>query len=185
MDLITSVPETSKGKYTVVTFVDRFSKMVHFRAAGANVSAADVAYMFLDCVLSRYGVPEQVISDRDPRFVAHFWRALMEILGTQQSLSTAYHPETDGQSERMHRTVEQVLRCYTSPLQRDWDMFLPAAEFAINSTRSLATGKSPFEVIFGRLPLLPVDASVSAVTDCKVESATQFCSRMTETMRSV
>jgi hypothetical protein len=72
----------------------------------------------------------------------------------------------------MHRTVEQVLRCYTSPLQKDWDVFLPAAEYAMNSTRSAATGKTPFEVVYGRLPLLPVDASVSAVTDCKVESAT-------------
>ena len=86
-------------------------------------------------------------------------------------MSTAYHPETDGQSERMHRTVEQVLRCYTSPLQKDWDVFLPAAEYAVNSTRSAAMGKTPFEVIYGRLPLLPTDASVTAVTDCKVEGA--------------
>ena len=77
------------------------------------------------------------------------------------------------------------MRCYSSPLQRDWDVFLPAAEFAMNSTRSAATGKWPFEIVYGRLPMLPVDASVAAVTDCKVEGATSFRCRMVDTNRIV
>lgn len=106
MDLITDLPPTSRGHTAIATFVDRFSKMVHFRPCTSTVTAVDLASIFLECVVCRYGCPEHVVSDRDPRFVSHFWSTVMSLLDVRQSLSTAYHPETDGQSERMHRTVE-------------------------------------------------------------------------------
>jgi transposase InsO family protein len=150
MDLIVELPASSRGYTAIVTFVDRFSKMVHFRPCQTSSSAADIAALFLEMVVCRYGCPAHVVSDRDPRFVSHFWQAVLDLLGVKQSLSTAYHPESDGQSERMHRTIEQILRCYVSPLQSDWDLYLPCAEFAMNASKSSATQHSPFEVVFGR-----------------------------------
>lgn len=104
--------------------------------------------------------------------MSHFWSALVKSLQCEKSVSSRFHPETDGQSERFHRSVEQILRCYVSPHQRDWDVYLPFAEFSLNSTKSASTKYSPFFVLYGREPTLPVDLAVRAVTDCKVEAVT-------------
>ena len=100
MDLITHLPMTERGFDSVCTFVDRLSKYTYFVPCRENISAPELAQIFLSTIVAKHGMPKKLISDRDPRFVARFWRSLVSALGCDHSLSTAYHPETDGQTER-------------------------------------------------------------------------------------
>ena len=106
MDLITHFPVTSKGNDAICTFVCRLSKYAYFVPCKGTATAQDIAQLFISTVVSRHGMPKRVLSDRDPRFVSSFWRALVAALGCEQRLSSAYHPQTDGQTERMHRSIE-------------------------------------------------------------------------------
>ena len=156
MDLITHLPMSDTGFDAIATFVDRFSKVTYFVPVHGTIDASEFASVFFRTVVCKHGMPDRVVSDRDRRFISSFWQALLGLLQCKVSLSSSYHPQTDGQSERMHRTLEQVLRCFVSPRQNDWDYWLPYAEFAINSTKSASTKYSPFFVLFGFEPMLPV-----------------------------
>ncbi len=100
-------------------------------------------------------MPADIVSDRDPRFTSHFWRSLMELSGTTVSMSTAYHPQSDGQTERAKRTVEDMLRGFMGPKQRDWSRFLGMAEFAYNNSKQASSQHSPFFLNHGRHPSTP------------------------------
>ena len=112
MDFIFGLPE-SGGFTGIMTVVDRLTKLVRLTPCRAEITAEGAAALFFDRVIRDFGVPVSVVSDRDPRFVSAFWRALMASLGTRLLYSTAFHPQTDGQTERAHRVIEQVLRAYT------------------------------------------------------------------------
>ena len=112
LDLIITLPMTARGHDAIVTFVDKFTKMVHFVPTNGKVTAAQLARLFVDNIVRLHGIPEQLISDRDSKFVSKFWQAVFELLGTKLSMSTAYHPQTDGQTERANRVVEEMLRAY-------------------------------------------------------------------------
>jgi hypothetical protein len=121
---------------------------------------------------SLHGFPEQVVSDRGTHFNNKFTSALLASLGIKQSLSTAYHPQTDGQTERTNRVVEDMLRHYVSPTQNDWHKYLPFVEFAINNSKHEATGVTPFSLVYGEHPCTPgayglriPPAQVPAATD--------------------
>ena len=169
MDLVTHLPTTIAGFDSVYTVVDQLSKYVYFIPCTASVTADDLAQLFLANVICKHGMPKHIISDHDPHFTSRFWTQLFNSLGCRQALSTEYHPETNGQSERFHHSVEQVLGCYVSAKQTDWDHFLPFCQFACNSTRSATTGFPPAVVVFGREPTLPMEHDVWAVTDGQVE----------------
>jgi hypothetical protein len=96
-----------------------------------------------------FDLPADIVSDRDPRFLSDLWKQLHAILGTKLNFSTAYHPQTDGQTERVNRVLEDFLRAYMSPYQTDWDLYLPAAAFAINTAKHASTGKTPLEICLG------------------------------------
>ena len=170
MDLVTHLPTTSAGFDSVYTVIDWLSKYVYFMPCTASVTADDLAQLFFANAVCKHGMPKCIISNHDPHFTSRFWTQLFNSLGCKQALSTAYHPETDGQSEWFHRSVEQVLHCYVSATQTDWDHFLPFCQFALNSTRSATTGFLPAVVVFGREPTLPMEHDVWAVTDGQVES---------------
>jgi transposase InsO family protein len=121
MDLITDLPVTKHGYDAVVTFVDRLTQQVHFAPTTKTVTAAGLARVFRQTVYRHHGLPRVIISDRDDRFCSHFWKALFALVGTELRFSTAFHPQTDGQSERANRTLEQFLRHYISSRQDDWD----------------------------------------------------------------
>jgi len=128
-----------------------------------------VAKLFRKHVYSAgHGIPRIIITDRDDRFLSHFWRALFELLGTQLKFSPAYHPQTDGQSERTNRILEEYLRHFVSPLQDDWDDYLDLAEFAINDSVQTSTGYSPFYMAFGQNPVGVIDLSVGASVPASV-----------------
>jgi transposase InsO family protein len=121
MDLIVSLPLTSVGHTAIVVFVDRFSKMAQFVATTDQVSAKDFALLFRHHVLRLHGCPRDLVSDRDPRFTSNIFRELCALMGVQQNMSTAFHPQSDGQTERVNRVLEDMLRHFVGPLQDDWD----------------------------------------------------------------
>ena len=124
LDFIVELPQDSDGYDAIVTFTDRMSKMVHMARCRSTVTAEQAATLFFDDVWKLHGLPEKLISDRGPQFTSASWRELILKLGTNLGMSTAYHPQTDGQSERTNRTLEQYLRNYTSVNQSDWSKWL-------------------------------------------------------------
>lgn len=159
MDLITDLPPTKQGNDTIVTFVDRLTKMVHFAPTTKTVTATKLADIFLHTWYKYHGMPKVIVSDRDRRFLSHFWQALFTALGTELRLSTAFHPQTDGQSERANRTLEEVLRHFINPRQDNWEELLPLAEFAINDSDNPSTGYTPFYLAYGEQVSSPIDLS--------------------------
>ena len=105
MDFITELPKSSSGNDAIMTVVDRATKMTHFIATKTDISAPEVAELFRDHIWKMHGIPRSIVSDRDSRFVSIFWRSLMKLVGTKLRFSTAYHPQTDGQSEKMNDVV--------------------------------------------------------------------------------
>jgi len=160
MDLITQLPKSRQGNDAIVVFVDKLSKMVHLVATKTEVTAPQLAEIFWSTVVRHHGLPSSIVSDRDPRFTGHFWRALWKCLGTQLTMSTAFHPQTDGQTERANRTLEEMLRSYVSFQQKDWDQHLVAAELAFNASKHASTGFTPFYLNGGREVAVPLDLAI-------------------------
>ncbi|KAG4045802.1 hypothetical protein PC123_g18806 [Phytophthora cactorum] len=154
MDFVFGLPPDSKRRTGVVVFVDRFSKMVHLAAVPAEVTAVQTARLFVDMVFKHHGMPLDIVSDRDPRFTARFWQEVLTLLGTQLSMSTADHPQTNGQTERVNRVLGDLLKSYAHSFQQ-WSDCLPMAEFAINDSVHASTGHTPFYVNAIRHPRLP------------------------------
>jgi hypothetical protein len=160
LDLITQLPRSKLGNDAIVVFVDKLTKMVHYVATTTTVTAPQLSQLFMREVCRLHGVPESILSDRDPRFTAHFWRALWTQLGTKLVMSTAYHPQTDGQTERANRTLEEMLRHYVSWRQTDWDQHLSALEMACNNAKQASSGFSPYYLNYGREVSLPLDIAL-------------------------
>ncbi|KAJ9521460.1 hypothetical protein QJQ45_008872 [Haematococcus lacustris] len=155
MDLITKLPPGDHGFDAIAVFVDRLSKMVHFVPCRESMNAEGFARLFIDNVFKHHGVPREIISDRGSHFTNHFWASVMAILGVKECKSSAYHPESDGQTERYNRTLEEMLRHYISPAQSDWPFFLSLAEFAVNNSWQESIQSTPFLVNTGQSPLTP------------------------------
>ena len=149
IDLITQLPRSTRGNDAIVVMVDKLSKLVHYAPCKTAISAPQLASLFLREWVRLHGVPASIVSDRDPRFTSRFWRALWDKLGTKLAMSTAYHPQSDGQTERANRTLEDMLRATVAFEQDDWDEHLDAAEFAINNSVQASTGFSPFRLVYG------------------------------------
>ena len=154
MDFIFGFPPDVNTNTGIVVFVDRFSKMVHINAVKETISAEETAKIFLDTVFRHHGMPREIVSDRDPRFTSRFWRALFRLVGTKLSMSTAAHPETDGQTERVNRVLEDVLNSFAHSFT-NWSDLLPLAEFALNNAVHASTGHTPFYMNHARHPRLP------------------------------
>jgi hypothetical protein len=161
LDLITQLPRSRLGHDAIVVFVDKLTKMVHYVATNTNVTAPQMSQLFMREVCRLHGVPESILSDRDPRFTAHFWRALWSQLGTKLVMSTAYHPQTDGQTERANRTLEEMLRSYVEWRQTDWDEHLSVLEMAYNNSKQTSTGFSPFYLNYGQEVQMPIDVALA------------------------
>jgi transposase InsO family protein len=154
IDFVTGLPKTKTGFDSILVVVDRFSKMVHLFSCHSTDTAEDIAKLFLK-VIALHGVPETLISDRDSKFISHFWQSLFKRIGTKLKMSTSFHPQTDGQTERANQVMEQVLRAYVSYDQKDWEELLPLVEFSINNTISASTGQTPYYTNFGYHPRVP------------------------------
>ncbi|OWY95939.1 reverse transcriptase [Phytophthora megakarya] len=154
MDFVFGLPRDSRRKTGIVVFVDRFSKMVHLAAVAAEVTSVQTARLFVDMVFKHHGMPNDFVSDRDPRFTARFWQEVFTLLGTRFSMSTADYPQTDGQTERVNRVLVDLLKSYAQSFH-NWSDYLPMAEFAINNAVHASTGHTPFFVNAMRHPRLP------------------------------
>ena len=151
MDFISQLP-ISNGYDSILVIVDRFSKMAIFIRSLSTATSLDLATTFIEHVFSKHGLPDDIISDRGSLFISSFWESLCSLLKIKRNLSTAYHPETDGQTERVNQVLEQYLRMYVSYHQDDWDSWLPLAEFAYNNAEHSSTKQSPFFTNYGRHP---------------------------------
>jgi hypothetical protein len=171
MDLITQLPKSRQGNDAIVVFVDKLSKMVHLAATKTAVTAPQLAEIFWTTVVRHHGLPSSIVSDRDPRFTGHFWRTLWKCLGTQLTMSTAFHPQTDGQTERANRTLEEMLRSYVSFQQKDWDEHLVAAELAFNASKHASTGFTPFYLNGGREVSVPLDLALEEARSARQPDA--------------
>jgi hypothetical protein len=143
--------------------VDRLTKQVHFAPTKKKVTAVGLARVFRQVVYRQHGMPKVIVSDRDDRFMSKFWKALFASVGTELKFSTAFHPQTDGQSERANRTLEQFLRNYVGARQDDWDDYLDMAEFAMNDSVNMSTGYTPFQLMYGASPRTAVDMACESV----------------------
>ncbi|KAF8749430.1 Chromo (CHRromatin Organization MOdifier) domain [Rhizoctonia solani] len=152
-DFIVKFPKC-KGYDCILVVVDHFSKMMHLVPCKETATAEDVAQMFLEHVWKLHGTPKRTVSDRGTTFNSKLLKALYKSLQITPSFSTAYHPQSDGQTEIKNQWLEAYLRPFINHRQSDWVDWLPLAEFAHNNARSKATGKSPFEIVYGCSPVI-------------------------------
>ena len=158
LDFVTDLaPSTTLGQTydSILVVVDRFTKMSHYIPCRKDITAEGLADIFLREILRLHGVPKSIVSDRGPILTSKFWSTLCYYLGIRRGLSTAYHPQTDGQTERQNQTMEQYLRIYCNYEQDDWSRLLSTAEFAYNDSCHAATGTSPFQANYGLNPRRP------------------------------
>ena len=155
MDFIVKLPETSEGYNTIVVFVNRLSKMVHLQPTTTTSRAMDIANIFFMTIFCLHGLLRVIISDRDTKFTSKFWQTLFKLVNTKLALSTAFHPQTDGQTEQTNWTLEQYLWAFVNYKQDNWAHLLPVAEFTINNAKNASTGFSPFYLANGCHPITP------------------------------
>ena len=162
----------------IVVFIGKLTKMVHLAGSKKEVTAMEYAQIFVDNVFWLHGLPKVIIFDWDLCFIGKFWRSLFDLLGTDLWLSTAFHPQTDGQSERMIQTLENFLRPYVERHPQIWSQYLALAEFAANNAINVATGYSPFFLNSGDHPLVPYVFMHSGGVSNQVEALQTMVDRM-------
>ncbi|GJS12341.1 putative reverse transcriptase domain-containing protein [Tanacetum coccineum] len=156
MDFVTKLPKTSTGHDAIWVIVDRLTKSAHFIPIRATDSMETLTRLYIKEIVTRHGVPISIISDRDSHFTSRFWQSLQNALGTRLDMSTAYHPETDGQSERTIQTLEDMLRACVIDFGKGWDKHLPLVEFSYNNSYHASIKAAPFEALYGRKCRSPV-----------------------------
>ncbi|KAH7551268.1 reverse transcriptase [Bipolaris maydis] len=158
MDFIVKLPrslEPGSARFcdTILVIVDRLTKAAKFVPTEETITAEECAYEVTKALVSEHGIPEEFITDRDKLFTSKYWNTFLAKLGVKKKLSTSFHPETDGQTERTNQTLEQYLRMYANKLQDNWVELLPTAQLAYNSTRSTTTKHSPHYANYGYEPV--------------------------------
>ena len=162
-DAVSGLPTTKRGNDSIQVYVERLCKLKHFVALKKSDGAVELAASFVHTIVRAHGVPETVVSDRDPRFTAHFYAELTKLLGVTLAMSTARHPQSDGQSEREIKTLITALRAFCNEHQNDWDDYLDMLELGLNSTVQASTQSSPFELVYGAKPRLPIDVALASI----------------------
>ena len=152
MDFIEKLP-SSKGFDTILVVIDRLTKFGHVIALSHPFLAAQVAQVFLDHIYKLHGLPESIVTDRDRIFTSKFWQELFKLAGTELHYSSSYHPETDGQSERLNQCLEAYLRCMTGENPTQWSHWLSLAELWYNTSYHTSLGVTSFEALYGYKPL--------------------------------
>jgi len=163
MDFVTALP-LAGGFDSIMTVIDRHSKMAHFIPTRKDVTAQGVADLFAAQIFRLHGLPRSIVSDRDPKFTSDFWQALFKRLNVQLAMSTADHPETNGQTERANGAIIQMLRTFCFEKPDSWIEQLPLLEFAYNSAPSSSSSCSPFMAACGQQPAAPADLYVPEAT---------------------
>ncbi len=159
MDFIAPLPKTKNGFSGIMTIVCKLSKMIRLIPISHTITAPETAMKFKEVIYRNHGLPQKIISDRDPIFMSKFWTTLFKSLGTKLAPSSAYHPQTDGQSEIANRKIEEMIRAFANFRKDNWDEFLIDFEVAYNSSTNATTLCSPFYINYGLHPrIVPVEA---------------------------
>nr|CAD39356.2 OSJNBa0059H15.7 [Oryza sativa Japonica Group] len=166
IDFIVGLPKTATGYDSIWVIVDRLTKTARFIPVKINYSCAKLAELYMTRIVCLHGVPKKIISDRGTQFTSHFWGKVHEALGSYLAFSTAYHPQTDGQTERTNQVLEDMLRACALDFSKDWERCLPYAEFSYNNSFQASLKMSPNEALFGprcRTPLMWSETGERAV----------------------
>jgi hypothetical protein len=172
MDFVEALPRVH-GKTVILSVVDCFSKYAHFIPLAHPYTAESVAQAFYTDIVGLHGIPQSIVSDRDPAFTSTFWSELMRLSGTKLLMSSAFHPQTDGQTEAANRVIIMYLRCFTGDRPQQWLCWLPWAEYTYNTAYQSSLQETPFRVVYGReSPTIRSyelgDTSVAAVAQLSV-----------------
>jgi hypothetical protein len=171
MDFVLGLPRT-KGRDSIFVVVDRFSKMAHFIPCHKTNDASIVVELFFREIIRLHGIPKTIVSDRDTKFLSHFWRSLWNKLGTKLLYCTTCHPQTDGQTEVVNRTLSTMLRAVLDKNLRCWEDCLPHVEFSYNYATHSSTKRCPFQIVYGYIPRAPIDLiSLNAASTQHVDAA--------------
>ncbi|MCO5587540.1 hypothetical protein L7F22_041490 [Adiantum nelumboides] len=149
MDFIFDLPRTSTRNDGIWTIICRFSKQAHFVHVRKKIKSEHMVKLFMHNVFKYHGMPQSIVSDRDPRMTSLFWKALFENMGSTLKFSSSFHPQTDGQSKEANSTILDLLKCYVSEHKATWEHYLPLVEYAYNNIVHTSTGKVPFEIVEG------------------------------------
>ncbi|KAL3510631.1 hypothetical protein ACH5RR_030032 [Cinchona calisaya] len=150
MDFVSGLPRTRLGHDCIWVIVDRLTKSAHFLPLKVSTPMDRLVRIYMDNIVKLHGVPVSIISDRDPRFTSRFWTAYQQAMGTEVVLSSAFHPQTDGQSERTIQTLEDMLRACAIDFKGNWDEQLMLIEFSCNNSYHSSIGMAPYEALYGR-----------------------------------
>ena len=161
MDFITGLPKSNRGHDAIWVVVDRLTKVAHFIPVRTTHRGDQLADLYISRIVSLHGVPERIVSDRGTQFTSRFWKKLHEALGTKLSFSTAYHPQTGGQTERVNQILEDMLRACVLSYGAKWEDCLPFAEFSYNNSYQSSLQMAPFEALYGRKCRTPLNWSES------------------------
>ncbi|KAJ0810336.1 putative nucleotidyltransferase, Ribonuclease H [Helianthus annuus] len=156
MDFITKLPRTTAGHDSIWVVVDRLTKSAHFLPIREDFKVEKLAKVYMKEIICRHGTPIDIISDRDARFTSRLWETFQSAMGTKLNLSTAFHPQTDGQTERTIQTLEDMLRSCVIDFGGNWDSYLPLAEFSYNNSYHTSIQMAPFEALYGRKCRSPI-----------------------------
>jgi hypothetical protein len=180
MDFLGPLPESKSHHDMILIIIDRLTKMAHFIPTTSNVTSKQTAELFLQYIFRYHGLPENIVSDRDPKFTAHFWKNLNKALGIKILMSTSAHPQTDGQSEATVKIIQKLLKPFCFQ-EQDWEELLPSLEFAYNDTRQSSTNETPFYLNYGYHPTGTYRHSDT--NSPHVEDYVQYLTRLQEAAR--
>ena len=167
MDFVTHFPRTSQKHDAMWVIVDRLIKLAHFLAVRMTFTLEEFCRLYIREIVRLHGVPVYIVSDRDPRFTAHFWKSLQKAMGTQLSMSTAFHPQKDGQSERTIQILEDMLRACVLDLKGSREEHFPLVEFAYNNSYQASIQMAPYEALYRRpcrSPICWTEVGKSSIT---------------------
>jgi transposase InsO family protein len=156
MDFIFGLPRTQRGYGSIWVIVDRLIKVAHFLSVRTTYSSAKLVELYMKRIVSLHGVPKKIVSDRGTQFTSQYWQKIHESLGTKLNFSITYHPQTDGQTERINQILEDMLRACTLQYGTSWDKSLPYAEFSYNNSYQKSLQMAPFEAIYRRKYITPL-----------------------------
>ena len=167
MDFVTHFPRTQQRHDTVWVIVDRLTKSAHFLAVRMTFALERFCRLYIQEIVRLHGVPVSIVSDRDPRFTAHFWKSFQKAMGTRLTMSTAFHPQTDGQSERTIQVLKDMLRACVLDHKGSWEEHFPLVEFPYNNSYQASIQMTPYEALYGRpcrSPLCWTEVGESSIT---------------------
>ncbi len=159
MDFVTGPPKSQKGNDAIFVVIDQFSKVAHFLPVKETITASQLANLYISRIVSLHGIPKEISSDRGSIFTSKFWDSFQEAMGTHITWSTAYHPESQGQVERVNQILEDMLRACVISFGKKWEESLPYAEFSYNNSYQASLKMAPFEVLYGRKCRTPLNWS--------------------------